>query len=70
MDDHLDMQREEELIDRRDARDAVAAIDQDAEVAGKRAWIAGRGDDLRYFRLGECPDLRRGAGAPRITTAS
>ena len=66
MRDDLDMRREQELIDRRDARDAVAAIDQDAEVAGKRAWIAGHGDDFRYVRLDECPGLRRGAGPRRI----
>ena len=66
MRDHLDMRREQELIDRRDAGDAVAAIDQDAEVAGERAGIAGDGDDLRHVRLGERLGLRRGAGPRRI----
>ena len=45
MRDHFDMRREQELIDRRDAGDAVAAIDQDAEIAGERARIAGHGDE-------------------------
>ena len=67
MRDDLDMRREQELIDRGDARDAVAAIDQDAEVASERARIAGHGDDVRYVRLGECLGLRRGGSN---TTAS
>ena len=66
MNNHLDMRREEELIDRHDAGDAVAAIDQDAEIAGERAQIAGHGDQLRHRRLGKRLGLRRGAGARRI----
>ena len=66
MDDHLDMRREQELIDRYDAGDAIAAIDQHADIAGERAWIAGHGDDLRHRRLGKRLGLRRGAGARRI----
>jgi hypothetical protein len=40
---HLDMGRVQELVDRHDARDAVAAIDEDAEIARERPRIAGDG---------------------------
>ena len=66
MGDHFDMRREQELVDRRDAGDAVAAIDQDAEIAGERAGIAGDGHEHRHVRLGKRRGLRRGAGARRI----
>jgi hypothetical protein len=56
------MGREEELIDRHDARDAIAAIDEDAEIARERAGIARHRHKLRHARFGESFGLRGGAG--------
>ena len=64
--DDLDMRREEELVDRHDAGDAVAAIDQDAEIAGKRARIAGDRDQISAPETWQACGLRRGAGARRV----
>ena len=61
MRDDLDMRREQELIDRGDARDAVAAIDQDAEVAGKRAWIQ---DTATTFATSDWTSVPACAAAP------
>src|SRR3990170_8201307 len=57
--DDLDMRREEELIDRHDAGDAVAAIHQNAEVARQRARVAGDRDELRHLRFCKLLRLRR-----------
>src|SRR5262245_61416606 len=54
------MRRITELIDRRDAREPVAAIDQNARVARKGRGIAGYGDHERYARRGERARLRLG----------
>ena len=52
---HLDLGREQELVDRQDARQPVAAIDQDARVAGKRRRIAGHRDDFGTRRPRRAP---------------
>ncbi len=62
----LDMRREQELVDRNDAGNAVAAIDQDTEVAGERAGIAGDRHELGNARLGEGLGLRCSACARRV----
>src|SRR4026208_2237315 len=51
--DYLDMRREEELIHGNDAREAIAAIYQDAEIARERSGIAGDGDELRNLGSGK-----------------
>jgi hypothetical protein len=60
------MRREQELVDGDHARDAVAAIDEDAQVAGAGAWIARDHDDLRHLRSGQRLGLRPGACPRRI----
>lgn len=60
------MGREQELIEGHDARDPVAAIDQDAKIARERPGIAGDRDEPRDFGLGKHRGLRRGACPRRI----
>ena len=65
----FDMRREQELIDRGDPRDAVTAIDQDAEIASERSRIAGDRHEPWHLRLGKRLGLRRSACPRRINTA-
>jgi hypothetical protein len=53
--DDLDMRREEELIDWHDAGDAIAAVDQDAEISRKRSGVAG--DAASFGTLEEASSL-------------
>lgn len=57
--DDLDMRREEELIDWHDAGDAIAAVDQDAEISRKRSGVAGDGSELRDLGRGKLLGLAR-----------
>ena len=47
-------------------RHGIAAIDEDAQVAGKRGRIAGDRRDQGHIRLGDLLRLVLGAGAWRI----
>ena len=60
------MRRPEELVDRRHALHAVAAGDEDREVARQRAGVAGDGDDIGNVGARDLLRLVLGAGARRI----
>ena len=64
--DDFDMRRVAELIDRRDRREPVAAVDQKAHVARERRRIARHRDDDRHAARGELARLRLRALARRI----
>src|SRR5262245_46459806 len=65
-DHQLDMRREQEMVDRHDAGNVVAAIDEDAQMMGASAGIARDHDDLRHLRSGQRLGLRLGACPRRI----
>jgi len=47
------MRRPEELVDRDDGAQAVAAVDQDPEIARQRDRIARHRSDPRHVRAGQ-----------------
>ena len=55
-----------ELIDRHDALEAIAALDQDRGIAGECAGVAGDAHHDGHLRGGKLPGLRFGAGARRV----
>src|SRR5580704_2303064 len=55
-----------ELVDRRDVREAIAAVDEDASVAREGRSVAGHGNDIGHGALGEFARLRLGALTRRI----
>ena len=55
-----------ELVDRRDAGQPVAAVDQGPRVAREAAGVAGDGDHRGQPGPGELPGLLFGAGARRV----
>jgi len=62
----LDMRRVAELVDRRDAVAAIAAIDQESRVAGEGRGIAGHRDDDGHCACRELLGLRQRALPRRI----
>ncbi len=56
----------EELVDRADPLEAIAAVGEDPGVPGKARGVAGHIEHLRHLRLGERLRLRHGAGPRRI----
>ena len=60
------MAREQELVDRDDARDLVTAIDEDAKVARQGSRVARHRHEPLHLRLGQLLSLRGGTRARRI----
>ena len=64
--DHLGLRGIDELVHRHDPLQHVAAVDEDARVAGEAGGIAGDRRDARHLRGGKRLRLRLCAGARRI----
>eukprot|EP01133_Synstelium_polycarpum_P029988 gene29988-36963_t len=66
----FDMRRPEKLVDRHDAVDLVATLDEDAQIAPERHRIAGHRSHFRHIRFCDLDGLGFRTGARRIEDQS